>query len=157
MVVDMTGDSLSPLDVDPDDVVDIVTDGDNEKAAELLDDPVSDDDEDDDDEGEVEVERLNCEDDDGIDVPVAVEDTEKSAETVAVVDNKGEALSVAFEVIDNIADCEGFSEVKAVALVVIEFVSSLEREKVDFGLFIGTLVKVKLLVGETLDEMLDES
>jgi hypothetical protein len=156
MVVEGIEDAVIAVVVDPDAVVEIVAEGDNEKAAEALADFVSDGDDDGDDVGEVDADRLNWEDEEGIEVPVAVTDTEKNAETVAVDVNKGVALNVPCKVIDNKADCDVFSEVKGVALVVIEFVSTLVRDWVDIMLFKGALVRVKLLVGETLDDILDE-
>jgi hypothetical protein len=112
---------------------------DNEKGADTLEDFVFNGDDDGNNVGEVEVDRLKCEDDESVDELVDVADTEKSAESVAVDDNTEVALNVTLEVTDNKADCDIVSEFEVVALVVIEFVARLVCEKVDFKLSNGTL------------------
>ncbi len=59
MVVEGIEDAVIAVVVDPDAVVEIVAEGDNEKAAEALADFVSDGDDDGDDVGEVDADRLN--------------------------------------------------------------------------------------------------
>jgi hypothetical protein len=130
---------------------------DKDKTADTLKDSSTDGDGDEDTVGTVEVDILKCKDDERIDELVAGADTEESAESVAVDDKIGVALNVTLEVTDNIADCDIVGEFEVVALVLIEFVTMFVREKVDFGLSNGTLEDVILLVGETLDVILDES
>ena len=155
--VDKTGDFVTAFvkDKTGESVTSLVAD--KEKAAETLADPNTDGDDEDDNVGEVEVDILKCEDSESIGERVAVAESEKSTESVAVDVNKGVPLNEIFELIDNKADRDTVSEFEGVALVVTEFVTLFVCVKVDFGLSNGRLEDVILLVGEPLDNKLDES
>ena len=127
LVTEITGESVATLVAD------------NEKGADTLENFVFNGDDDDDNVGEVEVDRLKCEDDESVDELVAVAEIEESAESVAVDEKTGVALNVTLKVTENKADCDIVGEFEVVALVLIEFVTMLVCEKVDFGLSNGTL------------------